>query len=211
MVLRRLRDRIRRPSPDRDATYALVESLDQYSVQADAVSDERFLELARSAVAPPASRLVAAAELSDSAARYALLTRVAGQGAAHSGQLRAVGAHLLIERSDLSPEWPTEWRAALRAMPSDSDNDLGPVREFEWRSADATDSAAVAAADRLASNERVNRRVLGLLRDGSSGQFEIAPQGSRVRVAVYQYGVDLPDPTAIEALLSVAGTLTGAS
>ena len=210
MILRRLRRRLRRGA-DRAATESLIDSLGRYSVPATAASEETFRELSRSGVVVGGARLVAVVDVSDAEIEYALLTRIEGQGAAHSGRLRAVGAHLLLERENLGEDWSAEWRAALRAMPSRSEQELGPVRTFEWQASDATDSAAVEAARRLDRNDRVNRRVLGLLREGSSGQFEIVPQGKWMRVAVHQYGAALPNPTALEALLSVARELTAGS
>lgn len=211
MIWRRLTNRVLRRGPDRQATDSLVESLGRYSVMGTAVTEETFRSLAASPMLASGTRLVAAVELNEPGMSFAFLTRIEGQGAAHSGRMRAIGAHLLLDRDSLAVAWSPDWQTALRATPSRSANELGPVRAFQWLPSDATDEAAVAAADRIGASDRVTRRVLGLLRDGSSGQFEIVPQGHWLRVAVYQYGAELPDPTALEALLSVARELTAES
>ena len=199
--------RLFRRGPDTAAADTLIELLSRYSVPAAAASDETFRELTTSGVAPAGTRLVAAVALEEAGLGYAFLSRAEGQGAAHSGRLRLVGAHVLVDRTRLSPPWAADWRSPLRAMPGRSENDLGPIRSIAWQPSDATDQSALEAAQWLNSNDRVHRRVLGLLRDGSSGQFELLPLSSWISVGVYRYGADTPDPTALEALLTVSRTL----
>ena len=184
--------------------------LSQYSIEAEPLSADAFRELVESNPAGRNVRIVAAVNVAEPGVDLALITRIAGPGAAHSGQLQAVGAHLLMARDALSPAWPERWTAALRAMPSSSERDLGAVRDFHWTPSDASDADAAIAAERLSKLDGVHRRVLGLLRGGGSGQFEIVPSASQVRIAVHQYGQDLPDPTALEALISVAPALRDA-
>ena len=201
--------RLFRRGADAAAAQALVTRLSQYSIEAEPLSADAFRDLVESNSAGRNVRIVAAVNVAEPGVDLALITRIAGPGAAHSGQLQAVGAHLLMARDALSSAWPERWTAALRAMPSSSERDLGAVRDFHWAPSDASDADATAAALRLSKLDPVHRRVLGLLR-GGSGQFEIVPSASQVRIAVHQYGQDLPDPTALEALISVARALRDA-
>lgn len=200
-----------RRGPDDRATEALIELLSRYSVTAAPAPTDVYRAFSRAPLLSSGMRLVSLVELRESDARYAMLTSIDGQGAAHSGRMQAVGANLLVERERLSEEWSPDWQAALRVMPARSGNELGPVREVKWQPSDATDTHAVAAAERLSSFDHVTGRVLGLLREGGSGQFEIVPQADWVRVAVFQYGKSMPDPTAFEALLTVARVLVDES
>ncbi len=207
MVWRRFTDRLMGRGPDAEASDALFMRLSQYSIDARRVSDEQFRALRDSEMGIRGMRLVAAAEIDQPPLRFALITRVSGEGAAHSGQVRATGAHVLVDSQALPAPWSGDWTLALRATPVSSERELGAVREFQWRSRDASDPVTADLARWLAGNDRVQRRVLGLLRDGGSGQFEIVPLTTMIRIGVYQYGLDLPDPTAFDALVAVAQAL----
>ncbi len=207
MILRRTWRRLSRRGPDQAATDALIQMLAQRSVIARAAAD--FGAASRSVSLPAGSRVVAALALGEPL-RLLLLSRIEGNAAGHAGRMRVVGVHVLLDRAALGEDWPSGWSAAVRAMPIEPPGGLGAAREFEWRAADASDAAALAAVERLRGIDRVSRRVIGLLRDGSAMQFEIVPTASTLRVAVHQAGQELPDPTAVEAVITVAHALAGA-
>ena len=203
MILRRLFRR----GPDTKLNARLLEILAQRSVEARAAEDHEAL--ARRFVWPAGSRVRAALELVDAAPlTHLLLTRVTGATAGHGGNLSLIGVHVLVDRRALGEEWGGGWAAAIRAHPTDSPGGLGAPRDFEWQPSDATIGEAVLIAARLQANERVQRRVMGVLRELSTMQFEIAAVGGVVRVAVHQTGRETPDPTAVEALLTVARSLS---
>ena len=144
-----------RRGPDDRATEALIELLSRYSVTAAPAPTDVYRAFSRAPLLSSGMRLVSLVELRESDARYAMLTSIDGQGAAHSGRMQAVGANLLVERERLSEEWSPDWQSALRVMPARSGNELGPVREVKWQPSDATDTHAVAAAERLSSFDHV--------------------------------------------------------
>ena len=207
MIWRRTLNRLLRRGPDASAVDELLMRLSQYSIEATPVSEDDFRAMRERGLVGRGTRLIAAVALHEPRMSYALLTRVVGEGAAHSGQMRAVGAHLLVDRVTLPSQWSAEWRTPLAAMPTSSERELGAIRSVQWRPRDATDATAQTLAQELSRNDRVQRRVLGLLRDGASGQFEIVPLATMIRIGVYQYGRDVPDPTALEALVTVARAL----
>ena len=201
MILRRL---LRR-GPDAKTTAALVEILAQRSVTARAVANPD--ELFKQFTWPPASRARAVLELDAAPLTHLILTRIVETTAVHGGKMSLIGAHVLVDRSALPAVWAGEWGTPIRAHPKGHAGGLGAPRDFDWQADDASVVEAGRAAAALDANDRVQRRVMGVLREPATMQFEIVPIGPAVRVTVYQGGRELPDPTAVEALLTVARAL----
>ena len=201
MILRRL---LRR-GPDAKTTAALVEILAQRSVTARAVANPD--ELFKQFTWPPASRARAVLELDAAPLTHLILTRIVESTAVHGGKMSLIGAHVLVDRSALPAVWAGDWGVTIRAHPKDHAGGLGAPRDFDWQADDASIVEAGRAAAALDANDRVQRRVMGVLREPATMQFEIVPIGPAVRVTVYQGGRELPDPTAVEALLTVARAL----
>ena len=202
MILRRL---LRR-GPDAKLTARLIEILAQRSVAARAAED--YLQITRSLTMPAGTRAKAVLELLDAAPlTHLLATEVQGAAAGHGPRMKVLGVHLLVNRAALGPHWPSDWRLPVRAQPLDPPGGVGPPREFRWQSSDASDASTAAAAELLAANERIQRRVIGALREPSTMLFEIAPSGEALRVAVHQAARSEPDPTVVEAVLTVARAL----
>ena len=201
MILRRL---LRR-GPDAKTTAALVEILAQRSVIARAAASP--LELFEQFSWPPGSRARVVLELDAAPLTYLIITRIVETTAVHGGKMSLIGAHVLVDRSALPAVWAGEWGVTIRAHPKDHAGGLGAARDFDWQADDASVVEAGRAAAALDANDRVQRRVMGVLREPATMQFEIVPTGGVVRVTVYQGGRELPDPTAVEALLTVARAL----
>ena len=179
----------------------MIEILAQRSVEARmAIGHEAIV---RAAQLPAGSRAHVVLELRAAPLTHMLVTRIAGDAAGHSGRMVMIGAHLLLDRVALPERWPRSWSVPVRAHPVEPPGGLGAPREFEWEAADATDHAARTIVELLNANERVQRRVIGVLREQSTMQFELVPSGHYLRIAVHQFGRELPDPTAVEALITV--------
>ena len=201
MILRRLFRR----GTDAKLTARLIEILAQRSVAAR--QPEHWREVARALSMPPGTRSNVVLELEDAdPLTHLLLTEIHG-AAGHGSQLSVIGVHLLVRRNALGPDWPSDWRLPVRAQPLDPPGGVGPPRDFRWQASDASDAGTVTAAERLADNERIQRRVIGVLREPSTMFFEIAPAAQVLRVAVHQTARKEPDPTAVEAVLTVARAL----
>ena len=201
MILRRLFRR----GTDAGLTARLIEILAQRSIAARQPED--WQQVARALSMPAGTRSKVVLELEDAdPLTHLLLTEIRG-AAGHGSQLSVLGVHLLVRRNALGADWPTDWRLPVRAQPLDSPGGVGPPREFRWQPLDASDTATAAAAERLAANERIQRRVIGVLREPSTMFFEIAPDARVLRVAVHQTARSEPDPTAVEAVLTVARAL----
>ena len=202
MILRRL---LRR-GPDAKLTARLIEILAQRSVSARAAED--YLQITRDLTMPAGTRAKAVLELEGAAPlTHLLATEVQGAAAGHGPRMKVLGVHLLVNRAALGPHWPSGWRLPVRAQPLDPPGGVGPPREFRWQASDASDAGTAAAAELLAANERIQRRVIGALREPSTMLFEIAPAGEALRVAVHQAARSEPDPTVVEAVLTVARAL----
>lgn len=193
--------RILRRRPDAKTTEALILILAQRSVTARAAADHQLVS--GQFQWPPRSRVRAVLELDEPLLNHLIVTQIDGP-IAGGGRIRVLGVHLLIVRAALPAEWAGGWSAVIHAHPSDAPSGLGPPRDFEWLPSDASMSQAAAVAAKLGANDRVQRRVLGVLREPSTMQFEIDVDGSVVRISVQQSGREVPDPTAVEALLAVA-------
>ena len=202
MILRRL---LRR-GPDAKLTARLIEILAQRSVSARAAED--YLRITRDLTMPAGTRAKAVLELENAAPlTHLLATEVQGAAAGHGPRMKVLGVHLLVNRAALGPHWPSGWQLPVRAQPLDPPGGVGPPREFRWQASDASDAGTAAAAELLAANERIQRRVIGALREPSTMLFEIAPSGEALRVAVHQSARSEPDPTVVEAVLTVARAL----
>lgn len=198
--------RLFRRGPDRRLTERLIEMLAQRSVAARAVED--YLAVTRSITMPAGARAKAVLEIVDEPPlTYLLATEVEGSTAGHGGRMKVIGVHLLVRRDALGADWPTDWRLPVRAQRLDPPGGVGPPREFRWQASDASDAGTVAAAERLTGNERIQRRVIGVLREPSTMLFEIAPLEGALRVAAHQTARAEPDPTVVEALVTVGRAL----
>ena len=198
--------RLFRRGPDRKLTERLIEMLAQRSVAARAVED--YLAVTRSITMPAGARAKAVLEIVDEPPlTYLLATEVEGSTAGHGGRMKVIGVHLLVRRDALGADWPTDWRLPVRAQRLDPPGGVGPPREFRWQASDASDAGTVAAAERLTGNERIQRRVIGVLREPSTMLFEIAPLEGALRVAAHQTARAEPDPTVVEALVTVGRAL----
>ena len=208
MVLGRLFRRVFRRRPDQQATERMIELLAQRSVRATA--SEQFQDIAQALPIAPGSRVKVVLDIDDPTIAHLLVTSIGGNTEL-SGRMSLIGAHLLVERAALGLDWPSSWSGAVRAQPIESRSGVGPPRDFEWRPADQSDTPTAEAARRLGANERIQRRVVGLLREPSTLLFEIVPTGERLRIAVHQSARELPDPTAVDALITVARALADGS
>lgn len=198
--------RLFRRGPDRKLTERLIEMLAQRSVAARAVED--YLAVTRSITMPAGARAKAVLEIVDAPPlTHLLATEVEGSTAGHGGRMKVIGVHLLVRRDELGVDWPAEWRLPVRAQRLDPPGGVGPPREFRWQASDASDAGTVAAAERLAGNERIQQRVIGVLREPSTMLFEIAPVAGALRVAAHQTARTEPDPTVVEALVTVGRAL----
>lgn len=198
--------RLFRRGPDRKLTERLIEMLAQRSVAARAVED--YLAVTRSITMPAGARAKAVLEIVDEPPlTHLLATEVEGSTAGHGGRMKVIGVHLLVRRDALGADWPADWRLPVRAQPLDPPGGVGPPREFRWQASDASDAGTVAAAERLTGNERIQRRVIGMLREPSTMLFEIAPLAGALRVAAHQTARAEPDPTVVEALVTVGRAL----
>ena len=198
--------RLFRRGPDRKLTERLIEMLAQRSVSARAAED--YLAVTRSITMPAGARAKAVLEIVDAPPlTHLLATEVEGSTAGHGGRMKVIGVHLLVRRDELGADWPAEWRLPVRAQRLDPPGGVGPPREFRWQASDASDAGTVAAAERLAGNERIQRRVIGVLREPSTMLFEIAPIAGALRVAAHQTARSEPDPTVVEALVTVGRAL----
>ena len=198
--------RLFRRGPDRKLTERLIEMLAQRSVAARAAED--YLAITRSITMPAGARAKAVLEIVDAPPlTHLLATEVEGSTAGHGGRMKVIGVHLLVRRDALGVDWPAEWRLPVRAQRLDPPGGVGPPREFRWQASDASDAGTVAAAERLAGNERIQRRVIGVLREPSTMLFEIAPLAGALRVAAHQTARTEPDPTVVEALVTVGRAL----
>ncbi len=207
MILRRLFRR----GPDRKLTERLIEMLAQRSVASRAAED--YLAIVRSITMPPGTRAKAVLEIVDAPPlTHLLATEVEGLTAGHGGRMKVIGVHLLVRRdaagAGVGAGWPADWRLPVRAQRLDPPGGVGPPREFRWQASDASDPGTVAAAERLAGNERIQRRVIGVLREPSTMLFEIAPLEGALRVAAHQTARTEPDPTVVEAVVTVGRALT---
>ncbi len=119
-----------------------------------------------------------------------------------------IGAHLLLDRTALPERWPADWTVPVRAHPLEPPSGLGAPREFEWQADDFSNDSASAVVEMLRDNERVQRRMIGVLREPATMQFELVPSGDYLRISVHQFARELPDPTAVEALITVGRALT---
>lgn len=201
MILRRLFRR----GPDRKLSEGLIEILAQRSVEARMAAEHEAVT--RAARLPAGSRARVVLELRAAPLTHMLVTRIEGSTAGHGGRMAIIGAHLLIDRAALPERWPAVWSVPVRAHPIEPPGGLGAPREFEWQADDFSDDSAASVVELLRENERVQRRMIGVLREPSTMQFELVPSGDYLRISVHQAGRELPDPTAVEALITVGRAL----
>lgn len=201
MILRRLFRR----GPDRKLSEDMIGILAQRSVEARMAAEHEAI--VRSAQLPAGSRPRVVLELRAAPLTHLLVTRIGGDTAGHGGHMTVIGAHLLMDRNTLPERWPQGWSGPVRAHPIEPPGGLGAPREFEWQPDDFTNHSATTVAELLKENERVQRRMIGVLREPSTMQFELVPSGDYLRISVHQSGRELPDPTAVEALITVGRAL----
>ena len=205
VVLVSILRRMFRRGPDRKLSEDMIEILAQRSVDARIALEHEVI--VGSIQLPAGSRARVVLELRAAPLTHMLVTRIQGDTAGHGGRMTVIGTHLLMDRAALSERWPQGWTGPVRAHPVEPPGGLGAPREFEWQPDDFTNRSATAAAEMLKENDRVQRRMIGVLREPSTMQFELAPSGDYLRISVHQSGRELPDPTAVEALITVGRAL----
>ena len=153
---------------------------------------------------PRGTRALAVIELDRDAAplRHVVASRIGGDAAGHMGKITVTGIHVTLDRSALPDEWPNSWTTPILAQPEDRGS-------FAWRPFDATSAGASEVSALLTASDRVARLVTVVLNEPQTLQVEVAPSASRVRVAAHHSGAGLPQPTTVEAVLTVARTIAG--
>ena len=201
-ILGRILRRFGRRGPDKESTRAVIDMLAKRRVSgrsaADADGVVRALHL------PRGTRALAVIELDPDAAplRHVVASRIGGDAAGHMGKITVTGIHVTLDRSALPEAWPSSWATPVQARPEDRG-------AFAWRPLDATGAGAAEVVALLSASDRVARRVSVVLNEPQTLQIEVAPSASRVRVAAHHSGGGLPQPTTVEAVLTVARTIAG--
>ena len=194
--------RLFRRGPDTEATDAVIDMLSKRRVSGRAAADAE--SVVRELHLPRGTRALAVIELDSDAAplRHVVASRIGGDAAGHMGKVTVTGIHVTLERSALPAEWPSSWMTPILAQPEERGS-------FVWRPFDATGAGATEAASLLTASDRVARWVTVVLNEPQTLQVEVAPSASRVRVAAHHSGGGLPQPTTIEAVLTIARTIAG--
>ncbi len=194
--------RLFRRGPDTEATDALIDMLAKRRVSGRAAPNSD--EVARDLHLPRGTRALAVIELESDAAplRHVVASRIGGDAAGHMGKVTVTGIHVTLERSALPSEWPSSWATPILAQPQERGT-------FAWRPFDATGAGALEAVVLLSASDRVARWVSVVLNEPQTLQVEVAPSASRVRVAAHHTGSGLPQPTTVEAVLTVARAIAG--
>ena len=194
--------RLFRRGPDTKATDAVIEMLAKRGVRGRPAADPDALvgELHL----PRGTRALAVIELDADAAplRHVVASRIGGDAAGHMGKVTVTGIHVTLDRADLPAEWPSTWATPILAQREDRGS-------FAWRPFDATSAGASEVVSFLSASDRVARWISVVLNEPQTLQVEVAPSASSVRVAAHQGGAGLPQPTTVEAVLTVARAIAG--
>ena len=196
----------RRPEPSGNVESEVLAMLAARSIKAQAAADVN--QLRKSIPLPPGTATLAGFTL-EAPFQTLLVTKIGGDAAGHAGRMELIGTHLLVDRAALAAAWPSGWATAVRDVPLEPPGGLGPPRDYTWRATDASDRAAVAAAELLKQDDRITYRVLPLLRQGTVMQYELVPTPTALRIAAHQQGRQQPAPAALEAVLTIGRTLIG--
>lgn len=194
--------RLFRRGPDTESTDAVIDMLAKRRVRgrpaADADGVVRGLHL------PRGTRAIAVIELDEEASplRHVVASRIGGEAAGHLGKITVTGIHVTLDRAALPEAWPPSWATPILAQPVDRG-------AFAWRPFDATGAGAAEAVELLSASERVARWVDVVLNEPQTMQVEVAPSADRVRIAAHHSGGGLPQPTTVEAVLTIARTIAG--
>ena len=201
-ILRRTLRRFARRGPDPEAMDAVIDMLAKRRVSGQPAPDADGV--VRELHLPRGTRALAVIELEPDAAplRHVVASRIGGDAAGHTGKIIVTGIHVTLDRSVLPEEWPASWATPILAQPEDRGS-------FAWRPFDATGAGASEVVSLLSASDRVARWVTVVLNEPQTLQFEIAPSASSVRVAAHHGGAGLPQPTTVEAVLTVARTIAG--
>lgn len=153
---------------------------------------------------PRGTRALAVIELDADAAplRHVVASRIGGDAAGHMGKITVTGIHVTVDRSELPDQWPSDWATPILAQPQDRGS-------FAWRPLNATTPGCLQAVELLSTSDRVARLVNVLLNEPQTMQIEVAPSADRVRVAAHHSGGGLPQPTTVEAVLTIARAIAG--
>lgn len=194
--------RLFRRGPDTEATDAVIDMLAKRRVSGRAAADANTV--VQELHLPRGTRALAVVELDADAAplRHVVASRIGGESAGHMGKITVTGIHVTLDRSVLSDDWPKTWATPILAQPEDRGS-------FSWRPFDATGPGASEVATLLTASDRVARWVNVVLNEPQTLQVEVAPSASRVRVAAHHTGGGLPQPTTVEAVLTIARTIAG--
>ena len=194
--------RLFRRGPDTKTTDAVIDMLAKRGVSGRAAADPDAL--VRELHLPRGTRALAVIELDRDAAplRHVVASRIGGDAAGHMGKVTVTGIHVTLDRSDLPEEWPSNWATPIQAQREDRGS-------FAWRPFDATGAGASEVVSLLSGSDRVARWISVVLNEPQTLQVEVAPSASSVRVAAHQGGAGLPQPSTVEAVLTVARTIAG--
>ncbi len=153
---------------------------------------------------PRGTRATAVIELDADAAplRHVVASRVGGDAAGHLGKITVTGIHVTVDRSELPDQWPADWATPILAQPQDRGS-------FAWRPLNATTPGCLQAVELLSMSDRVARLVNVLLSEPQTMQIEVAPLTDRVRVAAHHSGGGLPQPTTVDAVMTIARAIAG--
>ena len=201
--------RLFRRGPDSESTNAVIDLLSKRNVSGQSAPDAQ--QIVKGLSFPQGSRALAVIDLErgHEPLRHVIASRIGGQAAGHSGRITVTGIHVTLDRSALPEEWPSRWATPIHAQPDTAREGVGEAREFAWRPMDATGAGAPEVVELLTQNERVARRVNSALREPGIIQVEVVPSASLVRVAAHRTGEGLPDPTTVDAVLTVARAIAG--
>ena len=194
--------RLFRRGPDTKTTDAVIDMLAKRGMSGRPAADPDAL--VRDLHLPRGTRALAVIELDRDAApmRHVVASRIGGDAAGHMGKVTVTGIHVTLDRSDLPEEWPSNWATPILAQREDRGS-------FAWRPFDATGAGASEVVSLLTGSDRVARWISVVLNEPQTLQVEVAPSASSVRVAAHQGGAGLPQPSTVEAVLTVARTIAG--